>query len=264
MHLSRTHRRLLKLVGRASAAYGLIEPGDRVAVAVSGGKDSLTLLHLLEEIRRRAPFAFELVAITLDSGAPGFPIDQLRDHFVARGYAHHLVAEDTYSIVRDKTDEGQSACALCARLRRGVLYNAADRLGATKLALGHHREDLTETLVLNLFYSGQLKAMAPKLRSDDGRNVVIRPLLLCPEADLARLACELALPVVPPGACALGENPRRAQVRELVRDLTADNPNVPGNLLRALGNVRLTHLLDRRWLSLAESSRDARTPSDSR
>lgn len=242
--MSRLEKKLLAEVAKASAAFRLLEPDDRVMVAVSGGKDSHSLLYLLREIQRRAPFAFSLVAVNLDQGQPGFPRHVLPEYFAREGYEHRIVTEDTYSIVKEKVPEGKTYCSLCSRLRRGVLYNVAEEIGATKIALGHHRDDAIETLLLNLFYSGQIKAMPPRLRSDDGRNVVIRPLITCAEADLAALAGEREFPIIPCDLCGSQDNLKRKRVKQLIDELQRDNGAVRGNMLSALSNVRPSHLLD--------------------
>ncbi len=263
--MSRLEERLLSQVARASADFALLEPGDRVMVAVSGGKDSHALLHLLREIARRAPFKFSLVAVNVDQGHPGFPQTLLPEYFKREGYDFEIVTEDTYSIVKEKVPAGKTTCSLCSRLRRGILYTTASRLGATKIALGHHRDDVIETLLLNLFFSGQTKAMPPRLRSDDGRHVVIRPLVYAAEADLAAFAEEREFPIIPCDLCGSQEQLQRKRVKALLASLEAENPNVRRNLLAALGNVRPTHLLDhglRAKLGLVEAneSDDARAP----
>jgi tRNA 2-thiocytidine biosynthesis protein TtcA len=242
---SRLEKRLLAQVAQASADFRLIEPGDRIMVAVSGGKDSHALLWMLRQISLRAPFEFSIVAVNLDQGHPGFPKQVLPDYFAREGYEHRIIEQDTYSIVKRTIAEGKTQCSLCSRLRRGILYNVAEQLGATKIALGHHRDDLIETLLLNVLYSGQLKAMPPRLRSDDGRNVVIRPLVYCAESDLAALAAEQRFPIVPCDLCGSQDNLQRQRVKALIAELHAENPNVRGNLFAALGNVRPTHLCDR-------------------
>jgi tRNA 2-thiocytidine biosynthesis protein TtcA len=242
--MTRLEKRLLGLVAKASSDFGLLEPDDKVMVAVSGGKDSHALLYLLREIERRAPFSFSIVAVNLDQGQPGFPSDVLPRYFSEQGYEHRIVTEDTYSIVKEKVPDGKTFCSLCSRLRRGVLYNVAAELGATKIALGHHRDDVIETLLLNLFYSGQMKAMPPRLRSDDGRNVVIRPLVYCGEGDLAAFAEERAFPIVPCNLCGSQDNLQRQRVKELLARLDAENPNVKSNVFASLANLRPTHLYD--------------------
>ena len=202
------------------------------------------MCYLLHEIRKRAPFDFTLVAVNLDQGQPGFSQDTIREWCDELGYEHHMLHEDTYNIVLDKVPEGKTYCSLCSRLRRGVLYNAAQAIGATKIALGHHRDDLIETLLLNLFYSGQLKSMAPRLTSDDGRNIVIRPLAYCDEQDIAEFAQQMAFPILPCDLCGSQENLQRQQIKRLVADLHAKNGNVKGNIFAAMSNVRATHLLD--------------------
>ena len=242
---SRLEKRLRLQVAQASHDFGLLEDGDRVLVAVSGGKDSHALLYLLRQIQRRAPFDFSLVAVNVDQGQPGFPNATLPEYFEREGYEHRIIKEDTYSIVTDKIPEGKTYCSLCSRLRRGILYNAAADLGATKIALGHHRDDAIETLLLNLLYSGQIKAMPPKLVSDDRRNIVVRPLITCAEEDLAAFARERGFPIIPCDLCGSQEHLQRKRVKALISELNAENPNVRGNLLAALRNVRPTHLLDR-------------------
>lgn len=247
--LRRLEKRLLGQLAQTSEAFKLLEPHDRVMVAVSGGKDSMSLLSLLERVRERAPFPFELVAVNLDQGHPGFPSDVLPTYFEAQGFSYRIIREDTYSIVKSKIPEGRTYCSLCSRLRRGILYNVAQELGCTKIALGHHREDTIQTLLLNLLYSGQIKAMPARLRSDDGRNVVIRPLLECAEADISEYAALMQFPIVPCDLCGSQDNLKRQRIKRLIDELAAENPNVRGNLLAALGNVRVTHLLDRALLS---------------
>jgi tRNA 2-thiocytidine biosynthesis protein TtcA len=242
--MSRLEHRLLTHVARASADFGLLEPDDRVLVAVSGGKDSHALLYLLRELARRTPFRFSLFALNVDQGHPGFPKRVLPDYFEREGYDYRVIEEDTYSVVKEKVPEGKTTCSLCSRLRRGILYTAASEMGATKIALGHHRDDVIETLLLNLFYSGQLKAMPPRLRSDDGRNVVIRPLVYASEADLGAFADDKSFPIIPCDLCGSQENLKRKSIKELIASLEAENPDVRRSLFAALANVRPTHLLD--------------------
>jgi len=242
--VSRLEPRLLRQVTHASRDHRLLEPGDKVMVCVSGGKDSLVMLHLLRQLQHRVPFALDLVAVNLDQKQPGFPADVLPRYFEEHGYPYEIVEADTYSIVTGKIQPGATYCSLCSRLRRGILYTTARRLGCTKVALGHHRDDIIETVLLNLFFAGQLKAMPPRLRSDDGTNVVIRPLAYCLESDIAALAQELELPVLPCGLCGSQENLQRQRIKELLATLSADNDKIPGNIFAALGNVVPSHLLD--------------------
>jgi len=254
--MERLEKRLLDAVARASSDFSLLEPDDRVLVAMSGGKDSHALLYLLREIQRRAPFPFSLIAVNVDQGHPGFPKELLPRYFEAQGQEYRIVEEDTYSIVKSKIPEGKTFCSLCSRLRRGILYTVASELGATKIALGHHRDDIIETLLLNLFYSGQMKAMPPRLRSDDGRHVVIRPLAYASEAELSEFAALKAFPIIPCDLCGSQENLQRKQVKRLLDELDAKNPHVRNNVFAALGNVRPTHLLDaglRQKLGLIEA-----------
>jgi tRNA 2-thiocytidine biosynthesis protein TtcA len=254
--MDRLERRLLAQIARASADFALLEPGDKVMVAVSGGKDSHALLYLLRELRRRTPFEFSLIAVNVDQGHPGFPKALLPEYFTREGYEYRIVHEDTYSVVKEKVPAGKTTCSLCSRLRRGILYTLAAEIGATKIALGHHRDDVIETLLLNLFFSGQLKAMPPRLRSDDGRNVVIRPLVYAAESDLAEFAAARAFPIIPCDLCGSQEQLQRKRVKRLIAELEAENPDVRRSLLAALGNVRPTHLLDQR-LRAALGAREA-------
>jgi tRNA 2-thiocytidine biosynthesis protein TtcA len=242
--MDRLEKRLLAEVARASHDFRLIEPGDRIMVAVSGGKDSHALLYLLRQIQRRAPFAFSLFALNVDQGHPGFPDRTLPEYFEREGYEYKIVTEDTYSVVKEKVPEGKTYCSLCSRLRRGILYTQAAQLGATKIALGHHRDDVIETLLLNLLYSGQLKAMPARLRSDDGRNVVIRPMVYLSEEELSEFATLKEFPIIPCDLCGSQENLQRKQIKNLLNELNAKNPKVRANVFAALGNVRPSHLFD--------------------
>ncbi len=244
--LLRLERRLLRAASQAISDHGLIENGDRILVAVSGGKDSYTLLHLLMRLKQRAPIHFDLVAANLDQGQPGFPADVLRRHFEGVGVPHVMLAADTYSVVKRLVPEGKTTCPVCSRLRRGILYNAAVELRCNKIALGHHRDDLIETLLLSALYSGRLQSMPAKLRSDDGRNVVIRPLCYAPEDEIGRFAELMKFPIVPCDLCGSQPNLRRRKVKELLAGLAAEHPSVKGNLLNALQTVVPSHLLDRR------------------
>ena len=247
--LGRLQKRLLREIGTLNEEFGLIEANDRIMVGLSGGKDSYALMDLLDTLRRRAPVPFSLIGVNLDQGHPGFPQHVISDWCEARGYEHKMLNVNTYAVVLEKIPAGKTYCSLCSRLRRGVLYNAAVELGCTKIALGHHRDDLLETALLNLFFSGQLKTMPPKLQSDDGRNVVIRPLASCSEDDVAAYAKLSGFPIVPCNLCGSQENLQRAQMKALLKSLEAQNPAVKQNMLHALRNVKPTHLLDRDLLS---------------
>lgn len=242
--MTRLEKILLADITRAGRDFHLIEPDDRIMVGVSGGKDSWTLLYLLRELQKRAPFDFSIVAVNLDQGHPGFPAHVIRDYLEAEGYEYRMVQRDTFSVVKEKVPPGKTTCSLCSRLRRGILYDVAVELGATKIALGHHRDDIIQTLLLNLFYSGQLKAMPPWLQSDDARNTVIRPLAYCAEEDIAAFSLEKGFPIIPCDLCGSQENLQRQQIKKLIATLHESNPNVKGNMLAAIGNVRATHLLD--------------------
>ena len=243
--VARLEKRLLRATAEAIADFSLVEEGDRIMVAVSGGKDSYTLLHLLSRLRERAPIDFELVAVNLDQGQPGYPAHVVEGHLEAIGVPYRMLVRDTYSVVRRLVPEGKTTCPVCSRLRRGVLYDAAVEMGCTKIALGHHRDDLVETLLLSALYSGSLKSMPPKLRSQDGRNVVIRPLCYAAEEDIAAFAAAMRFPVVPCDLCGSQPNLRRKRVKALLAELGREHPSVKGNLLHALGNVVPSHLLDR-------------------
>ena len=238
-------RKLERALGRAVTDFDMIADGDRIMCAVSGGKDSYTMHALLVDLARRAPVRFSIVAVNIDQGHPGYPGHLLRDYMAERGHEFLMVAEDTYSIVTDKIPESKTYCSLCSRLRRGILYRLAQELGCNKIALGHHRDDAVTTLMLNLIFAGQLKAMPPKLISDDGRNVVIRPLIYCAEDDIAAYAAEAAFPIIPCDLCGSQDNLQRKVVSRLLADLDARHPGARQNMLAALGNVRPSHLFDK-------------------
>jgi len=244
----RLQHRLLTQLARASQEHRLLEAGDRVLVAVSGGKDSLSMLHLLREIKKRAPFEFSLIAVNIDQKQPGFPREVLPKYFAEQGYEFEVVEDDTYSVVKDKVPQGKTYCSLCSRLRRGILYTTARRLRVTKIALGHHRDDCIETLMLNAFFAGQLRAMPARFRADDGENVVIRPLIYCAERDIAAFAKQQGFPVIPCNLCGSQPNLQRQRIKALLDELEREHPHVRQSMLAATTNVRYTHLLDRQLL----------------
>jgi tRNA 2-thiocytidine biosynthesis protein TtcA len=242
-----------RALGRCIGQYALIEPGDRVMVCMSGGKDSYTLLTLLQRFQRKAPFRFELLAVHLDQGQPGYDGAPLRDWLVSNDVPHRILREDTYSTVVANVPEGKTYCSLCSRLRRGVLYNAAQELGCTKIALGHHRDDAIETLMLNLMFTGALAAMPPKLHSKDGRNVVIRPLLFAREAQIARFAELQGYPILPCDLCGSQEQLKRKQVKRVLGELERLAPQARESMLAAMANVKRNHLLDARLWTADET-----------
>lgn len=255
-HPSRTHereqaheaarlaKRLRHAVGRAIADYNLIEDGDRVMVCLSGGKDSWTLLDLLLSLQAKAPVKFELTAVNLDQKQPGFPEHVIPDYCRERGVPCHVIEQDTYSVVTRVVPEGKTMCSLCSRLRRGALYAFAEREGFSKIALGHHRDDILATFFLNLFYGGTLKAMPPKLLSDDGKHVLIRPLSYCREAEIAEYATQRAFPIIPCNLCGSQETLQRKQVRRMLDAWEREHPGRNESMFRALSHVAPSHLAD--------------------
>lgn len=237
-------KRLRRKVGQAIADYHMIDDGDRIMVCLSGGKDSYALLDILLALQKRAPVQFDLVAVNLDQKQPGFPEHVLPEYLDSVGVEYRIVAEDTYSIVKEKLQVGKTMCSLCSRLRRGILYRTAGEIGATKIALGHHMDDLVETLFLNMFFGSRLKTMPPKLVSDDRRNIVIRPLAYCRETDLARYALFRQFPIIPCNLCGTQTNLQRVQIKNMLMEWEKESPNRVVNIFKSMQRITRSHLLD--------------------
>ena len=259
---NKLHKRLLRLAGQAIGDFDMIRAGDRVMVCLSGGKDSHALLDLLLTMRERAPIEFEIVAVNLDQKQPGFPSEVLPAYLRSRGVPFHIEDQDTYSIVRRVIPEGRTMCSLCSRLRRGVLYRVATELGATKIALGHHRDDIVETFFLNMFFGGKLKAMPPKLVSDDGRHVVIRPLAYVREADLEAYVRWREFPIIPCNLCGSQENLKRREIKQLMREWERRHPGRVENVFASLSRVVPSHLMDRERFDFAGLAADGAPRED--
>ena len=253
----RLKKKLERSVGEAIGDYNMIGDGDTVMVCVSGGKDSYTLLSCLLALRERAPVDFRIVAMNLDQKQPGFPDHILPAYFESIGVEYRIVTEDTYSIVKDKIPAGKTTCSLCSRLRRGIIYRAATEIGASRIALGHHRDDMLETLFLNMFFGGKIKAMPPKLVSDDGKHVVIRPLAYCTEADIIRFARTMAFPIIPCNLCGSQENAQRKLIKGMLQNWARDFPGRIESLATSLKNIVPSHLADPRlfdFISLTQQT----------
>ena len=260
---NKLQKRLRREVGNAIIDYNMIEEGDRVMVCLSGGKDSYTMLEILRNLQRNAPVNFSLVAVNMDQKQPGFPEHVLPQYLDKLGVEYHILERDTYSVVKEKTPEGKTTCALCSRLRRGSLYGFADEIGANKIALGHHREDILETLFLNMFFGGTLKAMPPKLLSDDGKNIVIRPLAYCKEADIAEFSRLMAFPIIPCNLCGSQPNLQRQVVKEMLAEWEVKHPGRLESMFKAVTNVAPSQLADRQLfdfegLEAVQAERQAR------
>ena len=256
--MNKLSKRLHRQVGQASVDFNMIEDGDRVMVCVSGGKDSYALLDILLSLQQRAPVKFELIAVNLDQKQPGFPAEVLPAYLTSRGVPFHIENQDTYSIVTSLVPEGKTMCSLCSRLRRGILYRVAGELGATKIALGHHRDDMVVTMLMNMFFGSRLKGMPPKLVSDDGRHTVIRPLAYVAEADLVRWAEHRQFPIIPCTLCGSQDNLQRVQIKKMINDWERQYPGRVENMASAMGNITLSHLMDRKlfpFTTLAPSGR---------
>jgi tRNA 2-thiocytidine biosynthesis protein TtcA len=243
--INKLSKRLHRQVGQAIGDFNMIEDGDKVMVCVSGGKDSYALLDILINLRQRAPIRFELVAVNLDQKQPGFPEHVLPDYLRSRGIPFHIENQDTYSVVKRLIPEGKTMCSLCSRLRRGILYRVAGELGATKIALGHHRDDMLQTLFMNMFFGSRMKGMPPKLVSDDGRNIVIRPLAYVAETDLERWAAHRDFPIIPCTLCGSQTNLQRVQIKQMLREWDRKFPGRVDNLFSAMGNIVTSHMMDR-------------------
>jgi tRNA 2-thiocytidine biosynthesis protein TtcA len=243
--INKLSKRLHRQVGQAIADFNMIEDGDKVMVCVSGGKDSYALLDILLNLQKRAPIRFELVAVNLDQKQPGFPDHVLPEYLKGLGVPFHIENQDTYSIVKRLIPEGKTMCSLCSRLRRGILYRVAGELGATKVALGHHRDDMIQTLFMNMFFGSRMKGMPPKLVSDDGKNIVIRPLAYVAETDLERWSAHREFPIIPCTLCGSQDNLQRVQIKQMLRDWDRRFPGRIDNLFTAMGNITPSHMMDR-------------------
>ena len=242
--LNKLQKRLRRSMGQAIADFNMIEDGDKIMVCLSGGKDSYTMLDILRNLQASAPIKFEIVAVNLDQKQPGFPEDVLPEYLTSIGVDFHILEKDTYSIVKELVPEGKTTCGLCSRLRRGSLYGFADEIGATKIALGHHRDDILETLFLNMFFGGKLKSMPPKLRSDDGRHMVIRPLAYCKERDIEKFSTLKKYPIIPCNLCGSQENLQRQVIKEMLNKWDKEYPGRTDTLFTSLQNVVPSHLAD--------------------
>ena len=237
-------KQLHRSVGKAITDYAMIEDGDKIMACISGGKDSFVMLDTLLHLQRVAPISFEVVAVNLDQKQPGFPADVLPEYFSSHGIEYFIIDKDTYSVVKQKIPEGKTTCSLCSRLRRGSLYGFAEEIGATKMALGHHMDDIVETLFLNMFFQGQLKAMPPKLLSDDKRNIVIRPLAYCREKDIEKVAADLEVPIIPCNLCGSQENLQRKSIKSMLSDWEETNPSCVERIFHSIQNASPSQLAD--------------------
>ena len=258
---SKTEKKLLHYTGKAIADYKMIQTGDRVMVCLSGGKDSFTLLRLLHLLQLRTNNKFEIFAFTLDQQQPGWDDSALRAWLEDKKIPYEIHSQDTYSIVKEKLPEGKTTCSLCSRLRRGIIYNYAEQHGFSKIALGHHRDDLIESLLMSAFYNGEIRSMPPKLLTDDKRNIVIRPLALCQEKDIIRYAEEQAYPIIPCNLCGSQDNLKRKRIKRLIHELADENPKIPSNILHALSSVKPSQLMDKRHWDFMSLEQQRKIPS---
>ncbi|WP_444888334.1 tRNA 2-thiocytidine(32) synthetase TtcA [Microbulbifer sp. JMSA008] len=261
LEFNKLQKRLRRHVGRAIADFNMIEEDDKIMVCLSGGKDSYAMLDILLNLQKTAPVNFELVAVNMDQKQPGFPEHILPEYLRSLGVPHHIVEKDTYSVVQEVVPEGKTTCSLCSRLRRGTLYGFAEEIGATKVALGHHKDDIVETLFLNMFYGGRLKAMPPKLRADDGRNIVIRPLAYCREEDIARYAEFKEFPIIPCNLCGSQENLQRQAIKQMLREWDNKFPGRSENIFAALTRISPSQLADRDLYDFESLELDRSKPS---
>ena len=260
LNLNRSRKNLRRDVGHAIADFNMIEDGDLIMVCLSGGKDSYTLLEILQNLQKHAPIDFEIRVVNLDQKQPGFPEHVLPSYLASLGVEYQILEQDTYSIVTDKISEGKTYCGLCSRLRRGILYNYADSIGADKIALGHHRDDIVETLFLNMFYGGKLKAMPPKLLSDDKRNVVIRPLAYCKESEISKFSDLMSFPIIPCNLCGSQDNLQRLAIKSMLQEWEKKTPGRIETIFRSIANVSLSQLADTSLFPFQELRKN--TPKD--
>lgn len=259
---SKVEKKLCHYIGKAIHDYNLIQKGDRVMVCLSGGKDSFGLLTILDILRKRSNFKFELFSFTLDQSQPGWDDSRLKNWLEDKKIPHEILTRDTYSVVKDKTPEGKTYCALCSRMRRGLIYKYAEEHGFNKIALGHHRDDLNETLLMSIFYGGHIKAMPPKLLSDTKKHIVIRPMVYCQEADLITYAQEQAFPIIPCNLCGTQDNLMRQKVKSLIQTLAKQNPKVPSNMLHAIQSIKPSQLMDSKLWNFKALDLERQTQSE--
>lgn len=257
VNFNKLHKKLRRNVGRAIADFNMIEDGDKIMVCLSGGKDSYTMLDILLNLQKHAPVNFQLVAVNLDQKQPGFPEHVLPNYLTEQQVPFHIIEEDTYSIVKEKVPEGKTTCALCSRLRRGIIYSWAANNGITKIALGHHRDDMVETLFLNMFFGGKLKSMPPKLLSDNGQHLVIRPLAYCREKDIAKYSELKQFPIIPCNLCGSQENLQRKVIKEMLKDWDRKHPGRIESIFNSMSNVAPSHLLDTELYNFEHFERQA-------